>query len=306
MSNQDRDPLFYLENGFLKLYRVSPYETDGVGRLKIGSIFNWLQDSMDEYSTALGVGADYCQKHDISYALRSYDVSVSSLPSRGEVVPMRTRLKCLTPISFLLQQTMYEPSLRRSLLSSCSEVILLNASNGHWVRSKTSLPNYIIEGTQMGPYVMSEAPRLEHIDNVRDEVVPWDYIDFNRHVNNSRYVEMAARGVSPVRLKEMQLRRIAATFKRAAKYGEHLQVQTQIDPLSSRHTIVPKDKGDTPYARVYFEWQKKQMLCREKYNTREEDKMENNELPALCNVVERPAKRAAAPIARRGGQTYVY
>ena len=257
MNRHDFNFLHLLKRGLFKRYRVSPSETDGTGKLKIGGIFNWLQDSMDEYSTVLGVGADYCRKHNLSYALRGYDVSISSLPPWGSVVPIHTRIECLTPCSFVLRQTMYDPSLKKKLLSACSQVVLLDTALGRLAHPADSFPNYIMDEIISGPYHLPSIPTPQRIDSSYEIIVPWDYIDLNQHVNNARYVELAARGLTPEKLKEMKLRRIAAAFKNAAKCGDHLEIQTQEDPTSSVHSIISKEGDNKTCAKVCFEWDSK-------------------------------------------------
>lgn len=302
MSN-DATALGYLKSGYLKTYRVSPYESDEIGRLRLGGLLGWFQDSMDVYSSALGVGEDYCRKQGISYALRGYDISVDSLPVRGRDVLLHTKLECLTPTSFVLRQTMHDKSLRASLLSACSRIVLLN-EDGHFVRTTENFPEYIQANVPLRSHFWPNMPVQERVDRTHDEIVPWDYIDFNRHVNNARYVEMAARGLSPVKLKEMQLRRIAAIFKQAAKCGEHLQVQTQENPDCSIHRIVSKDKGNSTYADVCFDWKKKKMLWNEKYRERSLTKPEGSSSKELIVDKESEKKYTLPKPTRR--TTYVY
>ena len=100
---------------------------------------------------------------------------------------------------------MYDPSFRNILLSATSQVVLLNATDGHWVRANRYLPAFITEAIESKPYSLPLIPPQGRVDRVYDEVVPWDYIDANQHVNNARYVEMATKGLSPIQLKQMYL-----------------------------------------------------------------------------------------------------
>ena len=72
-------------------------------------------------------------------------------------------------------------------------------------------------------------------------------------VNNSKYVVLAERGLSPALLKKMQLKHIAVSYKKAVKLGDFVKVETQQDESSSLHQVEsPQDKS--VFARVAFAW----------------------------------------------------
>jgi len=240
--------------GFLKKYRVSAYECDYADRLKVGTVFDWFQDSMDEYSSVLGFGRDFCKSNGLSYILRGYNVQIDDLPQWTDSVSMHTAVTNASSTSFFIKQTLYDNQMKQRLLSSCGQVVLMDVKNGRPARVRDVLPSLPALAAPNAP--LDGAPLLQKVDDVYEAVVPLDYIDFNQHVNNSKYVIMAERGLSPELRKKIRLKRIAIAYKKGARLGDHLKIQTQLNPLSSWHQIVSKDNEQQVCARVAFAWDK--------------------------------------------------
>lgn len=240
---------------FVKLYKVSAYECDSECRLKTGTLLNWLQDSMDQYSQRSKINQDFLRQNNLSFILRGYDITINALPLWQNQVVMNTMITNTTPTTFFLQQDLYNLSLKSRLLSACSQIVLVNAEHFSPVRISHYLPPQV--------YSINRANRSAGLPNLQPlsqypteyiQPISYDHIDFNQHVNNANYVTFAERGISPLLLKKIRLKRIAVAYKQAAKLGEQLKVQTAVQQNSSEHQISSVANPNTVFARVHFAW----------------------------------------------------
>ena len=238
---------------YLKEYQVAGYECDRNSILSIGTIFNWLQDSMDKYSRTVGIDYDFCHQNNLTYILKNYDVVIHNLPRWSQLVQMHTQLIGSSLTSLFFNQTLSDLQTKQELFSSTSQVVLINTLNGHPARVRQCLPIDQLESIHIKPNFEHFDP-IQRIDHQSTQAVETDHIDFNQHVNNTNYVIFAARSLSPEFLKKMQLKRIQAAYRQSAKMGDILCTQSQMGTEHTDHQIVSQENPDIQYARVRFHW----------------------------------------------------
>ena len=237
----------------LKPYHVAPNETTMSHQLKNEALFNWLQDSMLEYSDHLDVGYKVCKERNLTYILRGYDIQINELPTLLVPTILQTELSHITQTSFFFKQTLYDKNFKKQLLSSSSQAVLVDAIKGRPVKIKDNLNTEKLPEPISAPG-LDLIPKIERVDLKTAQEIPFDYIDFNQHVNNSKYITLAERGLSPELLKKIRLKRIAVAYKSAARLGDQLEIQTQISPTSSQHQIVQKEDPKKICAQILFDW----------------------------------------------------
>ena len=95
------------------------------------------------------------------------------------------------------------------------------------------------------------------------EITP-DYIDFNKHVNNTNYVVFAERAAVNAQkriafLKKARLKRIQIAYKRAATLEDSpLSIQTKVVPGFTEHRIVSENNQNMEFARLRLNWARKE------------------------------------------------
>ena len=171
-------------NESLKSYQVAGYECDQDSQLQVGTIFNWLQDSMDLYSRANGVGHDFCQKNNLTYIIKNYDVQIRNLPFWTDSVQMHTTLYNTTHSCLFFMQSLYDLRTKEQLLSSASQVVLIDLLRQRPARISERMPTESVEAPNI-PLGFTPLKSLDRSDTTRTEEVSTDHIDFNQHVNNT-------------------------------------------------------------------------------------------------------------------------
>ena len=242
--------------GYLTDYHVAGYECDRESLLSIRSIFNWLQDSMDRFSRSIGIGYDFCEKHNLTYILKNYDVQIQNLPHWTDSVQMETAPLTTSNACLFFAHTLKNKETKAELFHTTSQVVLLNTLNGHPARVKDCLPIDVLKTIQIQPN-FQHLPPINRVDIEQMQPVSTDHIDFNQHINNTNYVVFAERTLSPEFLKKAKLQRIQAAYKQAAKLGDSLRIQTQIAPGFTDHQIVSATNPDINFARIRFHWAKR-------------------------------------------------
>ena len=139
-------------------YRVAAYECDQNSVLQLATIFNWLQDAMDRYSQKHKIGHDFCQKNNITYMLKGYDVLIDSLPKWMDSVTISTDLVNAARCSLFFKQTMSDMYTRKTLLSSVSHVVLIDLLNKRPIRVNGNLPPEALKVSAMDVSSLSLPP----------------------------------------------------------------------------------------------------------------------------------------------------
>ena len=240
-----------------KNYQVAAYECDQESILTPPTIFNWLQDSMDQFTRIHNVGQDFCHAKDLTYMLKAYDVQINQLPHWGETVQMHTTLCDVGASSLFFKQDLYDQTCKQQLFSAASHLVLIDLLKGHPARIKDCLPPDLLETIHI-PLTFTALKPLDRVHSTRSQEITTDYIDFNQHVNNTHYVTFAERALDPVFLKKAKLKRIQVAYKNAAKLGDKAKVETKIAPGFTDHQIVSEDDANKLFARVRFSWARKE------------------------------------------------
>ena len=237
---------------YTKNYQVAGYECDQESTLKTSTIFNWLQDSMDQFSRAHGIGYDFCHPKGLTYILKDYDVHINQLPKWTDKVQMNTILSDIGASSLFFTQNLYDLATKQLLLSSASHVVLLDFLNKRPARINDHLPDGKLEQLNT-PLAIAHLKPLDRVDFVHHQDIVPDHIDFNQHVNNTNYVTFAEQSLDPVFLKKARLKRIQVAYKQAAKMGDKLKIETKIAPGFTDHQISSEESA-RQFARVRFHW----------------------------------------------------
>lgn len=182
MSGKDR----YFE----EKKNILAYEADIHNRLKISSIFNQLQDVAAVHADLLGVGFNDLYKQDLAWVLSWAKLNVLEYPSFGETVTIRTWPRC--------RHKMF--SMRDYTMSGNNGNILLNATSA-WLPINVNTKK-IIDIQQLPKEIEYQAD-LAAIDEFPEKIIAgktkeillhkkfrYSDIDINKHVNNSRYIEL--------------------------------------------------------------------------------------------------------------------
>ena len=219
--------------------RVRFSETDVDGNLSIAGLINYLQDCSTFQSEDVGVGVEALRKKNQVWMTASWQIVVERLPRFGDHITIGTKAVGFDPV--LAQRNFF-------LLDDKGEMIV--KANSYWtmVNIETGRAMHITEDmiSMYGlekPMEMENAPRRIRVPAQGGIVFPAitvteELLDVNKHVNNGKYIQLAAHVADEYHMthgeasKEQQtpggcgvqrrLHQIRAEYKKAAVLGDEM------------------------------------------------------------------------------------
>lgn len=228
--------------------------------LRLLSLMNWFQEAADAHASKLGCGIEYCMQNGIAWVGRSYHIVIEELPKLHDKIKLTTwpsvRGKLTAFREFLLQD-----KAGKTLIKASSSWILIDIGKRR-VLPLESLPVFENDDTRAVP---TDFPKITDIENSeieteRNQVVRYDEIDLNKHVNNANYLLWAAEQVNQ---NGNRPHLIQIDFKKEATEETRIKIKTSLKGNESLHVICGRNKEeaeDKELCRIKILWDKKALL----------------------------------------------
>ena len=242
-----------MENTHTQCYRVASSQCNYERKLKLESVLNLLQDALECYAQEFNFGVDFCQKQNKAWVIRNNDVRIYDLPTFDDKLLIDTTIQRMNKSTLELSSTAYMADRKRQLFSSVCQTVLVDMTTLRPVKVKENIPHVPAEESVVKVPTMPIVP-LSRLDHELDKPVMWDYIDFNRHVNNAAYVIFARQALPQSFYEKNDLVRVRVAYKNSASLGDTMVVQTQREGQETLHRIVSKSDTSKEYARIQMNW----------------------------------------------------
>jgi acyl-ACP thioesterase len=199
--------------------RVCTSHTNGEGLLKLVSAIDMMQDCSQMWLESEPEVERFFQESAIAQMLVSRQIDVQRMPAYGEKLIVETRVyECKNFLGY--RNTMIYDDKNIPCVTSWSIGAFVNLKTG----KPEKLPEHVIAGLCFDPKINMEylSKRIALPEGIREKLPPVKVnrgdIDFNRHMNNARYVQIAMELLPP----EFQVSRLRIEYKLPAKYGDTL------------------------------------------------------------------------------------
>lgn len=191
-------------------------ETDEQGRLKLGSLINYMQDCVMLHSESLGVGLDYLIKNHRAWLLSSWQVILERCPRLYDEITIETRpyefSNCYGHRNFIITNQSGE-----LLVKANSIWVYVNTESMRPVRpSEEEKAAYGLDEKLEMDYAPRKLSLPDGITDLPPIPVRADDIDVYHHVNNARYIELALGQLPEIG----NIRELRAEYKRQAHLGD--------------------------------------------------------------------------------------
>lgn len=228
--------------------RIRYSEVDSSKELLLSSLLDYFQDCCTFESEELGIGVDYLAQKQAAWVLSSWQIEILRYPQFNEAIRIST-----WPYGF-------KGFYGYRNFAACEE-------NGNVIAKANSVWVFL-DTEKMRPQKISEELADAYRDAFREpltgtwaerkitmpecseekETVPvvGYYIDTNRHMNNSKYIQVAMEYL-PDGFKVASLR---AEYKKAAKLGDVLC--PAVSSENGNVTVLLSDRERKPYAVISF------------------------------------------------------
>lgn len=217
-------------------YLIKSYECDRNGTLRILTLMNILQDAADTHASNLGVGIEHCLANGLAWVGSHYHIKINRMPKWHEKINVKSwpsgRTKLIAIRDFLITDEN-----NQEIITASSQWVLINYEKKRPVCLEDNLPPYkVLEERSLA----SEFPKLVELqrsDFKKEFVVRYDDIDVNDHVNNAVYPLWATESVATnFRFSHIPAE-LEIAFKKEGLYGERIEVSTQIDDITTIHSV---------------------------------------------------------------------
>lgn len=229
--------------------RIRFSECGAKGELTVTSLLDYFQDCSTFQSEDLGIGIKPLRKRGALWVVNSWQIDILRFPELGEEVETGTIPYDIK--GFFGKRNFYmKDALGNYLAKADSLWTYISAEagmperipddilNGYRMESKLDMEyqgrkiSYPKDGSEGKEY--SSIPITEYL------------LDANRHVNNGRYVELAA-GLVP---ESWAAKRIRVEYRKQAFLGE--TIFPKLFRIDQRVVVKLSDKDDNPYTVVEF------------------------------------------------------
>jgi acyl-ACP thioesterase len=176
---------------FEKEYKIHVYETGPDGKLKLHSLFDFLQDMASEHAVRLGFGRDDLMKDNHIWVLSRIYAEIADWPKWEDTIVIKTWHKGTDKLFGMRDFLVYYPD-KRPIASAVSSWLIIDR-----VTKKIQRPdNILLNSTRTS--VLDALPRSasrlepagegEFFSPFRVKVSD---LDVNLHTNNARYLNWA-------------------------------------------------------------------------------------------------------------------
>lgn len=221
-------------------------EVDADCKLTIAGLLNYFQDCTVFHSESLNVGIEHLAKEHCAWILTFWQIKVNRLPKLAEEVQIQTwpyEMK-----SFLGQRNFQMLDEKQNPLAQANSVwALMNLEKMRPVKVPDEITNtYGLEAPLAMEYCDRRIELPEDLEDVASVVVPSYFIDSNHHMNNEKYVTIAAEFVPS----DFQIAELRVEYKKQAMLGD--EIFCKVKKTDTQITVALLDEKEKPYAIVAF------------------------------------------------------
>jgi medium-chain acyl-[acyl-carrier-protein] hydrolase len=205
-------------------YRLRSYEVDFQNRLRLSTLFHFMQETASNQIERQGVGIDVLRTENLAWVLSRLLIVMDRYPGWGEEVLVRTWPRGIERL-FALREFM--------IASRQGEVLGRVTSNWLLVDLKTRRPKRLEEVFKRMPIDpgnhaldrrLEKLPPLESPDEGTSVRAAYQQIDLNRHVNNAHYVGWILDSFPLEWYQRYRLAGLQLNFLAETRFGEILTI----------------------------------------------------------------------------------
>ena len=226
--------------------RIGYSRVDEKKNLTIAGLIDLFQDCSTFQSEDLGIGLDYCREHGFFWVLNSWQVEIDRLPTLCENVSVFTY-----PVDFkgFLGKRCFGIRSGNDIIVRCYSIwSLLSTTDYRPVKMNEDMTSRYKteEALPMGKIVRKiDVPAG---GNAMDPVIIEPiHLDANHHVNNGKYVQIAAAYLP----EGMQIKGFRAMYLAQAFLGDKIMPRV-VEPQDGGYIVSLENSEGAPYAIMEF------------------------------------------------------
>ncbi|MFC2947988.1 acyl-[acyl-carrier-protein] thioesterase [Virgibacillus sediminis] len=226
---------------YKKDYHIDLRDVDFKKKLRISTLFSYFQEIASLSAASLGVGIDDLEKdYGVAWILMRIKVEVARIPELNEDITIETWAhepgKLEFKRDFFVRDQQGTPIIR-----AVSAWVLMDLVERKLKRS-SHIPFEYPSGREETAidYELKKLKRVESMKTVYQKVIGYSDIDFNGHLNNSRYVDFILDCLPIIDHQTHEIAAIEVNFNHEALPGETIKLKKGI---SNKHTNIITTEG---------------------------------------------------------------
>lgn len=230
---------------------------DSLGKLKIVSILNFLQDAASEHASLMGVSGFDLARKNLAWVIARYQIEIKTLPNWMDDIKIET---WRTPVKNLyeLRQFRITNSHALEIINARACWVMVKKENSRPVRLSRYLPDkYLTRGEETRAEDFQDLKSPLSVDYELAFKVRMHDLDLNGHVNNAIYIEWAVETMPEPLMLNHRPGKIKVAFQKESFYGVRILSKTQIiqthDRLETLHSIMDIQQ-EMELARINIIW----------------------------------------------------
>jgi medium-chain acyl-[acyl-carrier-protein] hydrolase len=227
-----------LDSFFEQSKLVNAYDVDVNNRLKLNSLFNFLQDVASSHADSLNLGYNDLIAHDLGWVLSWAKLQVEEYPSFGDTIKIKTWPKCRHKLFSMREFLIYNDN--NKLLYRVSTAWLLINVNSKRITDIKNLPQQIYY--QPAFYALNDFPEKIIVDkekvNLFCKKIRYTDLDINRHVNNTKYIELILDCYPPDYHKNNHLESLTISFISESFYDDEMEIRIAPNGFQEKFDVI--------------------------------------------------------------------
>ncbi len=229
---------------FENKFEIGFREIDKNYRLSNRGVLRFLEDMAGQHSDCVGYGLKSIEQTSLTWVLLNWKVRVFSRPKYGETIIAKTWARDTTKIHTFRDFEIYDTNHELVAIAS-SKWVLIDAKSMSLLKiSEDLIAKYNPEMKK----VFGEETELNKITpptsylSVSSYVVQRKDIDFNHHMHNTTYLDIAYESLPEDVYENATINNIEIMYKKEAKLGE--TIKCFYTTLENSHYIVMKSEDE--------------------------------------------------------------
>ncbi len=215
--------------GYEENFIVRTYEIDSRKKATPAALVRLMQEAAMQNVLQLRLSVWDLEPHSISWVLIRMYLRINRLPNLNERIRIQTYPAGFEKVLTHRDYKIFDAE--GNLLAYSSSTWLLMDSN---TRRMTRIPDFIMKFQQQVPpeseclpRSKDKLPKFEHAHFIKDYQVNWHDLDFNRHLNNTLYIQWMLETVADELLQNSYLRELDILFKVEALWKDVIRSESQ-------------------------------------------------------------------------------
>ena len=205
-------------------FKIRIYDVDFNNKVKLSSIFNFMQEVATSHAANLNVGLDDLLENGLFWVLSRVKLEILQYPTLGEEIKVETWPKGIDKLFALRDFNIYNSD-NKVIAKATTAWLIIDSKRLRPKRPKIfseRIPSFPTEHAIIEiPEKIIESPKKE---SVLHKKIRYTDIDVNNHMNNVKYVEMILDAFSEDVFKTKKIKAMQVNFLSECKFGDEVQV----------------------------------------------------------------------------------